>query len=978
MLDFTSIQNQNNICILGTLPSSSSKIVYLVNDNNSSSISGNNNNIVSSFSSNIENLNLNDKTIYGIANGLGNQCMLLTSTNIVSMIFNSNGSTSIVISTTFVITSKPGPSIFIKYLLNPSMLFFSVYIDEYSLHVFMFDWDNGSGSFSNLRSLTESPIESCQIGFSEVDQQSRLLYFVNSLDGTLWKYSATFGDLISYPVWFANSDMVSRKCGIAYNGTLYMCSQAFNNVWNLEILDTTQQPDTTMTFVNIDNEISSQIFTCLNTVYDNINQQLYFTFSDMNANLGVIGMSKDASESVSEILNNTLIINTALTHSMGIHNQSLFIHLPEVTSGSILSLQYNVTCLNDCSGNGICQSGKCTCNYPKFGKDCSLSLPNIQSTSAGPPPFYGGQVTFSGNGFRNQVQEYLILIHDVPCQNLVYINSVSIECTFEYQSSLTPFQTITVNISSIMYPLITATFPLQHFFATPIVDSITQLEYTIVLHGHNFYPLDYLNVSLGLLSIDNCMELEPLGTSISCPLPTVDQLNSTNLVLSDTKNTIIYNQFYYIQPLLLSYEYADNSPLPITTSSVISIIGKYFKSSITKQLYIRLYNEQYPSLPITEIVSDTLVTVQLPPGIHSYITIVVVDYTDSQTISIHSESNQLKLQYQPPLLNPLYYQPLSILVYEIHGDNFGYDNTLVSISIQPTTSSPKYYPTILNCNQSTLVFQIPGTAQKGKLSLQIDGQSANDTIQFNLQPTIRTVSPLPDITGGKVTILGQFLASTQIRANNSTSNLICTYSQQNYPNSTAFCNGLVPGTGELQFQAVSQLSDQVLISNILTTRYHEPTILNIQPRSYRKTELILFNITGRNFMDRGLSVRVQEEPCTVQSVAFGYLLCTVQSFIDPFTITNPVSIQVTVDNMSGYNNSLLIYEIPCPDPMECSGHGICNFKIGQCACLQNYQGDNCSQKIDSISISTQLLYSKLFLIVIIFLQFLLYINMFIK
>ncbi|KYR02510.1 hypothetical protein DLAC_01356 [Tieghemostelium lacteum] len=885
--------------------------------------------------------NITVQAIYPTSSG----CLVTTASNIITTIYD--GANPIVNAQAYpqsYITEIPNQVLACSVGSFASYIAFTAIDGNNDVVLLLVDFSGSLALKRYLSFLSPSPVV-----FSTFDLTSFKLV-ITTADGTVRTISTDSFYTQNNPNLVQSelpSGYTTRNTFLGKSDRVFSCLQSTNGGWALETLGGNINP---ITFNNT-NGPPYKFNRCLSGYFDyNQNQFIIMVNNNDNGNLDFLYLSPLNSEP-------TIAGSFPYTISIANPNTKTSIYYPAfgpssysplvfvgISSSSqpngIVSFSYSSLCPEDCNGflSGTCvtQSASpyyvCDCNDYFSGETCASSLAYLSETIYYNVSFYdvtqtgGSRITLYGNPFSN-TSDYLYQINDEICENIVFVDKESITCHIEYTQSIDPFGSVGW-YTEFSTDGQSRSGDITNFWGITQITHIYQTNY-LVFDTKYAVPLKYLEFSWAGNSL-TC-DIISNNTQYSCPLlPT--QVSGTLIIHNNFTAKDIFNGELSVTPYISGY--LPTTPIP-TLSSTITIQGQYFSDLVPQHTSINVGGE---SLTYSTVAEGLVVV--LPDGIK-------LDNSVSIYINGTKISNSIPLVYQTPQVDSNYTQGAVPNVFTISGVNFGYEESLVEISVTPSHHPLDIYSaTVQTVEQSKIVFSIPDTAQYGELTVTVDDADSNK-LEFALPPFISEISPLPNIDGSDIiTIKGRYLFGTTISTSiGNGDDLDCSFSNGSNYQSFAYCQSIA-GTGTFSINVACEVGN-VIKSHQFESNFHAPTIDQVTPTSYKKGINTTFTITGSNFANVGLYVTINGENCTVTGNEFPEsFLCNLIPQSDPTTVTNPVKISVTVDGIQGHN-SIINYEKPCPD--NCSNHGSCDLIAGKCTCEAEYTSDNCSQLKDTSS-----------------------------
>ncbi|KYR02522.1 hypothetical protein DLAC_01366 [Tieghemostelium lacteum] len=897
------------------------------------------NNFVTLNSQNFPSVNLSIQNVF--PDGLG--CSFSTPTHLVFITFPIDGGAP-------TSSVKPYPGSYVTELTN--QVLYTRYGSTGSFLIYSaIDSDNGNVL------LIAAELDNTLIIRRVFSFQSTSPVRFSKFDGNLGQVVITTADgtiRTFYPAaWFfqGNALMSTYELPSGYTlrdtfqtfGAVFSCLQSSNGDWSLETI-----PGPDIHPITYNGSSTIQFSRCIGGYYDYNQYQLIIMVKNSLGGVNFLYLSPYNSQPalIGSLGFNVNVLNPTPTNGLfypafepDIYSTSVFMGFSGSTD--ILSFNYSSFCTDNCNGflAGNCQSillapyYQCSCNEYYIGDTCASSLPFLSEDYPLNVSYYdviqqnGARITLYGNPFSN-TSDYIIQIDNYNCVDIQYISPDSASCVIQYDSNAAPFYDASWYMEFTSDSSITRDGSIQNFWGKTEITHIYQTNY-LVFDTKYAVPLKYLEFSWA----GNYLTCDIISnnTQYSCPLlPT--QGSGILIILNNYTTEDIFNGEISVTPYISGY--LPTTPIP-TLSSTITIQGQYFSDLVPQHTSINVGGE---SLTYSTVAEGLVVV--LPDGIK-------LDNSVSIYINGTKISNSIPLVYQAPQVDSNYTQGAVPNVFTISGVNFGYEESLVEISVTPSHHPLDIYSaTVQTVEQSKIVFSIPDTAQYGELTVTVDDADGNK-LEFALPPFISEISPLPNIDGSDIiTIKGRYLFGTTISTSiGNGDDLDCSFSNGSNYQSFAYCQSIA-GTGTFSINVACEVGN-VLKSHQFESNFHAPTIDQVTPTSYKKGINTTFTITGSNFANVGLYVTINGENCTVTGNEFPEsFLCNLIPQSDPTTVTNPVKISVTVDDIQGHN-SIINYEKPCPD--NCSNHGSCDLIAGKCTCEAEYTSDNCSQLKDTSS-----------------------------
>ncbi|KYQ91994.1 IPT/TIG domain-containing protein [Tieghemostelium lacteum] len=525
-----------------------------------------------------------------------------------------------------------------------------------------------------------------------------------------------------------------------------------------------------------------------------------------------------------------------------------------------------------------------------------------------------------------------IFIGSSECPTIGYIDSGHLTCSNISFRDYSPYNLVDITIQ---YNNHTTNQSQFNIFSKPNVTSI-EFDGDLVINGIDFYLVEYLTVSLGSTPL-NCSNVN--DTSIKCQWSNSFYTDILTVIETEGDKDVFYNSTLLLSPYIerLSSEYITTHPQNLT------IFGSNFKFLPFES--ISVYQGQF-KIPITDmdLISNDSIVFTTRSGIVKPNEISINIISNNNTL----QSNIINYRYYSPAINNVTQDSEYHNRFNLEGFNFGIDSQMVSAKIGNLNV------TVLSVDNRNVKIQLPENAKNGELTLIVDDQG--DMYPLHLQPRILSFKPLPKITSTRITITGEYLIDCTIFLLVSVNDydpllLNCNYSTISYP-TTAYCDGLIAGTGKIKAAAKSEFQGLTLTSEWYQSSYQGPLIKSVKPTLIEKDTQYRVTITGDNFEEKSLSVTIGTEYCTdAIYVSPDKILCDFTSTIPQNSITNPMQVQVTVDRVTGFENSTVIYKMKCPN--DCSMNGVCDTVKGECQCDENYRGGDCSVQLTPDDSSTE-------------------------
>ncbi|KYQ88816.1 hypothetical protein DLAC_10615 [Tieghemostelium lacteum] len=655
---------------------------------------------------------------------------------------------------------------------------------------------------------------------------------------------------------------------------------------------------------------------CLSAAADLSLGQLFFAYVT-STNLLAIATIAVTGQGLSTIVLQSYIVTASglstFSYPIGLRNNYIYLATPDA---KIQMIAYTNLCPSQCSNHGNCYATTCSCTDDYITPSCAYKTPIL--TSVSPIPFYstGASISLVGENF---VSGAIITINNVVCGNAivnqdgtVYTCTLPNGATTAWNPTLNQSVSMTFNSLSYFIPVVDL-----FQFSQPTITNYTQVQDKITLEGTNFYPLNYMPVTLN----GNNLTCSINNNEISCNIPTQIPTRVGTLAV----DIVPFEESLTLLPYIKEF-----TPTSIQTgnSEDVTITGCAFLTSSTTESFTVIQGSV--SIPVSESdLTGTSIIFTPNNGIVATKTLVVKAGTYN--------SNSVTFTYDQPTITTVTQDQNATDQFSIVGTNFGNSANFVEVFVTNTEDL-----TIVSVNHELIVFRVPSDIRKGEVTVNIDSQTTAQGFKLNLQPKVTSISPLPPVNGGTITIFGEYLYDVKVflSALNQTEELLnCTYSYSNYP-SEAYCIFL-PSVGQFLIDIESHYD-----TNVLTVQYqnyyHGPSITSISPTQYKLSTNQTFTITGDNFIESDLVILINGEECVLNgTVTFNQITCDYLSFVDQATIVNPVNVSVEVFGSGAYNNQLLIIEKSCPN--NCSSHGDCSIITGKCDCDDTHTSNDCSQ-----------------------------------